>query len=566
MTGQQNPLSSHLLMNETLFIIQGDLGSFLPSQGMLHSRSVRYPRTPLQATAKGRHMPEVEMIGVVKWFGGVMANDHVDFCVNKGEIRALVGENGAGKTTLMRILFGLLPPDAGEIKVRGLRVEFKSPREAIAHGIGMVHQHFMLFENLSVAENVIYGMEPSRLGFLDNKRAEASVRDIAQRYGLKVDPRARVRELCVGERQRVEILKLLYRSADVLILDEPTALLTPQERDDLFGVLRELAAQQKTIILITHKLNEVMAIADTATVLRHGQLAGNVQTSQSGVLELARLMVGREVLLDIDKPPVTVGSTVLKLEDVTLGKSHERPVLDHVNLEVLEGEIVGLAGVSGNGQTELVDVLIGWRPVDAGRILIDGRDYTRSSIGERRHSGLAYIPDDRYRRGLAVQASVEENLAMGFQYEAPVARSGMMQAAGLHAWAGQRAKDYDIVLSDTREPASNLSGGNLQKVVVAREFSHKAKLILADQPTRGVDISATEFIRHQLVQRRNSGAGILLISADLDEILALADRILVIYEGRIVASVPVGSVTEEELGLMMGGVCGETHMGEGRSE
>jgi ABC-type uncharacterized transport system ATPase subunit len=498
-------------------------------------------------------MPFVEMRGIVKQFGSLTANDHVDFAVDEGEIRALVGENGAGKTTLMRILFGLLRPSEGTIALRGQVVEFHSPRDAIAHGIGMVHQHFMLFDDLSVAENVVYGMEPRRLGlFVDSERANQDVRELAKRYGFRINPAARLGSLSVGERQRVEILKILYRGANVLIFDEPTAVLTPQERDDLFVVLNTLAEQGKIIILITHKLKEVMAVSHTATVLRRGKVTGNVKTADSSPEELARLMVGRDVLLHIDRPPIQIGDSVLSLEGLTV-EGKPRPLLDEVGFEVRAGEIVGLAGIAGNGQTELVDVLVGLSKADAGRIRINGQDVTRASVEQHREAGMAYIPEDRYQRGLAADSSVADNLAMGFHRQPPLDNHGVLNLGEMRRWAIHLADEFDIRMTDPREAANNLSGGNLQKVVVAREFSKDSDFILADQPTRGVDIAATEFIHRKLIERRNKGDAILLISADLDEIMSLSDRILVIAEGRIVADRESGSVGEHELGLLMTG-------------
>jgi len=501
-------------------------------------------------------MLEVEMLGIARRFGDVVANDHVDFAVEKGEIRALVGENGAGKTTLMRILFGLLRPDGGEVRLRGEVVDFHSPRDAIARRIGMVHQHFMLFDDLTVTENVVYGQEPRRWGFVDRERAQREVDELARCHGLRVDPRARVGALSVGERQRVEILKTLYRGAELLILDEPTAVLTPQERDELFHILRQVSAQGKTIVFITHKLREVFDVSHTATVMRRGRVTGNVKTSESSPQELARLMVGREVLMHVDRSAVEIGPPVLVVNDISVAGERGRLLLDHVSFKVRAGEIVGVAGVAGNGQTELVDVLVGLRAADSGHILIDGQDMTHRDIMERRRCGLAYIPEDRYRRGLAMQASVAENLALGFHRRPPIARFGLLHPREMRRWAIRLAREYDIRLSDPAEAAGNLSGGNLQKVVLARELSHAAKVILADQPTRGVDVAATEFIHRHLVERRNSGDGILLVSADLNEVMSLSDRILVMCNGRIVASVSSDDADEQELGLLMAGAFG----------
>jgi general nucleoside transport system ATP-binding protein len=499
-------------------------------------------------------MFELEMRGIVKRFGTVTANADVDFAVERGEIRALVGENGAGKTTLMRILFGLYQPDEGEIKLRGDVVSFHNPRDAIAHGIGMVHQHFMLFEDLSVAENVVYGMEPRRWGlFFDRNSAEDDVSQLAEQHGLKIDPRARVGDLSVGVRQRVEILKILYRGANILILDEPTAVLTPQEGDELFNILRRLAEQGKAIIIITHKLPEVMAVAHNATVLRRGRMTGTVRIAESSPKQLAQLMIGREVLPMVERTPANLGEDVLRVENLHLAGPNLKPLLEDISLNVRSGEIVGIAGVAGNGQTELIDVIVGFRKAESGEIILQGAAVKDESIRERRNRGLAYIPEDRYKRGLAAEASVAENLALGFQRQAPILQKGLFNPTALSKWAQERVVEYDIRLADSAEAAGNLSGGNLQKVVVAREFSRQGRFILADQPTRGVDISAIEFIHQKLVERREAGDAILLISAELDEIMALSDRILVMSEGKIVADLPAGTADERELGLLMTG-------------
>jgi simple sugar transport system ATP-binding protein len=496
---------------------------------------------------------EIEMNGIVKRFGDVVANDLVDFSVEKGEIRALVGENGAGKTTLMNVLFGLYRPEEGTIQIRGETVELSNPSDAIAHRIGMVHQHFMLFEDLTVTENIIYGMEPRKWGFVDRRTARKQVEELAEQYGFKLKPDARLGTLSVGERQRVEIVKTLFRGADVLILDEPTAVLTPQERDELFAVLRSLSGQGKTIILITHKLKEVMELSHRATVLRRGRVMGNVNTSETTIEELARMMVGREVFLKVDKPPKDPGESILSVENITLLGDGGRPVLEDITFEVSAGEIVGLAGVAGNGQTELVDVLVGFEQASDGKITLNGEVITNLNIADRRDKGMSYIPEDRYRRGLAITASVAENLAMGFHRDEPISRRGIINANQLVSWADKLVQEYDVRTNNPEEMAGNLSGGNLQKVVLAREFSHPCRFILADQPTRGVDIGATEFIHQQIIARRVDGDAILLISADLNEIMSISDRILVIYAGRIVASIPAEEAEEQQLGLLMAG-------------
>ncbi|MCJ7626062.1 MAG: ABC transporter ATP-binding protein [Anaerolineaceae bacterium] len=496
---------------------------------------------------------EVEMTGIVKRFGDLVANIQVDFSVEKGEIRALVGENGAGKTTLMKVLFGLYRPEEGTIKIRGETVELHNPGEAIAHRIGMVHQHFMLFEDLTVTENIIYGMEPKKWGFVDRGAARKQVVDLAEQYGFKLKPDVCLGTLSVGERQRVEIVKTLFRGADVLILDEPTAVLTPQERDELFDMLRSLSQQGKTIILITHKLREVMALSHRATVLRRGRVMGNVKTSETSIEELACMMVGREVFLKVNKPPKDPGEPILCVENLTLLGDGGRHILDTISFEVHAGEIVGLAGVAGNGQTELVDVLVGFEQASDGKITLNGENVTKFSIAKRREKGMSYIPEDRYRRGLAVTASVAENLVMGFHRDEPISRRGLINANQLGSFANRLIGEFDVRISSPDEMAGNLSGGNLQKVVLAREFSHPSRFILADQPTRGVDIGATEFIHQKIIDRRVAGDAILLISADLNEIMSVSDRILVIYAGKIVASIPAEEAEEQELGLLMAG-------------
>jgi general nucleoside transport system ATP-binding protein len=502
--------------------------------------------------------PEIEMQGIVKWFGNLLANDHVNLSIQKGEIRALVGENGAGKTTLMRILFGLHHPDAGTILVHGEEVRFNSPHDAIGRHIGMVHQHFMLFDDLTVTDNIIYGMEPKKAGFVDRKKAHNEVESLAGRYGFTIKPDAVLSSLSVGEKQRVEILKTLYRGAEIIILDEPTAVLTPQERDDLFKVLKNLSAQGKTIILITHKLNEVMELSNNASVMRRGEMIGTVETASTSIQELARMMVGHDILLQIDKPPCNPGNVVLGVNDLTLMDNHKRKTLDSVSFEVHGGEIVGIAGVAGNGQTELVDTLIGFKKPSRGKVLLNGADITHATITKRCEAGFAYIPEDRYRRGLAITEKICENLAMGFHRTPPISNSRIIHAKGIARWADAILKKFDVRFRSVDEPAGNLSGGNLQKIIVAREFSRPANFILADQPTRGVDIGATKFIFQQIIERRNRGDGILLISADLSEIISVSDRILVMFGGKIIANVLAKDAQEQQLGLYMAGSLQET--------
>lgn len=495
----------------------------------------------------------LELRCIVKRFPGVLANDHIDLAVEPGEIRALVGENGAGKTTLMRILYGLYQPDAGEIYIHGQKQTLHSPHDAIRAGLGMVHQHFMLFPSLSVSENVIYGAEPTRAGFVDRQVARQKVAEIARQYGLQVDPTAKVEQLPVGIRQRVEILKTLYRQAEILILDEPTAVLTPQERDSLFKILRGLAAQGKTIIFITHKLHEVMSLSDNATVLRGGRVTANLHTAETSPKEISRYMVGREVILVVNKPPAQVGETVLAVENLVVEDETGRARVADLSLQVRAGEIVGLAGVAGNGQTELIEAITGLGLITSGRITLEKQDVSHVSVAGRRKAGQAYIPEDRTHVGLAAAASVADNLLMGFQREPAFSRRGLLCVRGISEHASRLIKQYAIKVAAPSETTANLSGGNLQKVVVAREFSYHGRLLIAEQPTRGVDVGSIEFIHQRLLNYRSEGNAILLVSAELSEIMSLADRILVMFEGRIVGELTAAEASEAKLGLLMAG-------------
>lgn len=498
----------------------------------------------------------IELQYIVKHFPGVLANDRISMQVDRGEIRALVGENGAGKTTLMRILYGLYQPDEGKIFINGEQKTFRSPQDAIRAGLGMIHQHFMLFPSLSVADNVIFGAEPSRGGFLDREAAHRQVAALADRYGFQIDPAATVGELPVGVRQRVEILKALYRDAQILILDEPTAVLTPQERDALFDILRSLADQGRTIIFITHKLNEVMSISDNATVLRDGRVTGTLHTADTTPEEISRLMVGRDVLLRIEKPLTTIGETVLAVSDLRVAGPGDQMLVDGVSFDVRAGEIVGIAGVAGNGQAELIEALSGLRPATGGRITLAGEDITTLPVDDRRQAGLAYIPEDRGHVGLALEGSVADNLIMGYEGGPPISRRGLLSPGGIADFASRLIEQFGVKVSSRVEATANLSGGNLQKVVVARELSHESKLLIAEQPTRGVDVGSIEFIHHHLLEYRQQGQAILLVSAELSEIMSLSDRILVMYEGRIAGELDADApgTTEERLGLLMTGV------------
>ncbi len=499
-------------------------------------------------------MPELELHQITKRFPGVLANDRVDLSIEKGEIRALVGENGAGKSTLMKILYGLYQPDAGELLLRGQRVLFHSPQEAIKAGLGMVHQHFMLFPSLSVFENVIYGEEPTRLGFVDGTSARQRVRAFSEQYGVAIDPDAKVGNLPVGTRQRVEILKTLYRNANILILDEPTAVLTPQEQHELFGVLRRLADNGKTIIFITHKLNEVMKISDRATVLRDGRVVTTLETAHTSPAEISRAMVGRDVIFRVSKPPTQSGDVTLRVADLYVRNAQGRDAVRGVSFDVRAGEIVGIAGVTGNGQNELVEALTGLRPIRSGQIALRGQDITKQAVAERRTAGMAYIPEDRSRVGLALDATLRENLAMAYQHAPRLQQRGWQNGGALRQHAQGLIAQFAIKTPNENALAVNLSGGNRQKIVVARELTHQAPLLVAEQPTWGVDVGSIEFIHQQLIEYRQTGHAVLLISADLNEVMTLSDRILVMYEGRIAGEVGGDAATEEGLGLLMAGM------------
>ena len=498
----------------------------------------------------------VELRAITKAFGRRVANDRVSLAVEPGSIHALVGENGAGKTTLMRVLFGLYQADSGEILVGGEPARFRSPLDALRRGLGMVHQHFMLVPPLTVAENITLGREPRRGWGVDRARAEREVAEISGRHGLRVDPRARVENLSVGGQQRVEILKALYRGARVLILDEPTAVLTPQEVDELFAVLRSLVRHGGTVILITHKLREVMEVSDRVTVLRHGRVAGERRTAATGVEELAGLMVGRAVLLRVQKAAAAAGPAAppaLEARGLRVRDARGLEAVRGVSLTVRAGEILGVAGVEGNGQAELIEALAGLRPAAAGEILIGGRAVTRLSPRERFRAGLAHVPADRLARGLVGPYSLADNLILGSQRDAPYARRGWLSRPAIRSHAERTLAAYAVRPAAPGAAARTLSGGNQQKLVVARELSRGARVILAAHPTRGVDLGAIEFIHRRLVAERDAGRGVLLVSSDLGELLSLADRLLVLYEGRVVLETAPEATDERTLGLYMSG-------------
>ena len=502
--------------------------------------------------------PILELRGVTKAFPGVLANDHIDLTLNEGEILALLGENGAGKSTLMNILYGLYTPDEGEVYVRGQRVDIHDPNDAIRQGIGMVHQHFMLVPVFTITENVMLGNESIRGGvFLDRQEAAQRIREISTQFGLEVDPDAMVENLSVGAQQRVEIIKVLYREADILILDEPTAVLTPQEADDLFKVIRSLVEQGKSVIFITHKLREVLAIADRITVLRRGKVVGNAYPGRTTESELAKMMVGREVILQVDKEPAQARDVVLDVENLYVRDDRGAVAVDGVSLQVRAGEVLGVAGVQGNGQTQLVEALTGLRQAESGRVTILGRDTTRASPREVTEAGVAHVPEDRQQDGLVLSFAVEDNMVMNTYYVPPFARGIVLQQDEIEAAAAERVEMFDVRTPSIKVPVANLSGGNQQKVIVAREFSRPINLLIASQPTRGLDVGSIEYIHGRIVEKRDDGCAVLVVSSELDEVMSLSDRIAVMYDGKILATLPAEGATKEQLGLLMAGVTEE---------
>jgi len=495
----------------------------------------------------------LELRGITKRFPGVVANDGIDFDLRHGEVHALLGENGAGKSTLMNVLYGLYHPDEGEIRINGDSVRMSSPQEAIARGIGMVHQHFMLIPVMTVAENIVLASEPRHAGvLLDYAAARDRVRELATSFDFAIDPDAKIHDITVGQQQRVEILKALYRHADILILDEPTAVLTPQEAGELFGILRSLQEGGMSIIFITHKLNEVLDIADRITVLRRGKVVGTLPTEGATEEGLARLMVGREVLLTVEKEARAPGDPLLQVEGLHVRDDRGLEKVRDVSLDVRAGEIVAIAGVDGNGQTELIDALSGLRRIDAGRVLLAGKDVTRGTARKHFEEGLGHIPEDRQRRGLVLDFSIAENIALHDFRHPPASRLGWLFPRRLVDRGRRLIKEFDVRGGGPRTHAGALSGGNQQKVILAREIDRDPRVLIAAQPTRGLDVGAIEFVHRRLVEERDEGRAVLLVSLELEEVLSLADRILVIYEGEIVGEFPP-TATEEELGIAMTG-------------
>lgn len=496
----------------------------------------------------------LELKDITKRFPGVLANDHVDLDLYKGEILALLGENGAGKSTLMNVLYGLYDPDEGEVWIKGEKIELEGPRDAIDHGIGMVHQHFQLVPVMTVAENVVLGSETVRaLDRLDQKLARQKVHDLSQQYGLEVDPRAVIENLPVGMQQRVEIIKALYRKADILILDEPTAVLTPQEANELFRVMRDLSARGVSIIFITHKLKEVLAVADRIGVLRRGRMVGTVMPDEATEQSLAELMVGREVILQVDKSEAHPGSVVLQVRGLTVNDDRHQVAVDDLSLEVRSGEILGIAGVQGNGQRELVEALTGLRPVVHGEVTLEGENITGATPRKMTQLDVAHIPEDREKHGLVMPYSIADNMVLNSYYEEPYSRRGILNHRAIERHGADLVAEYDVRTPSVMTSAGSLSGGNKQKVIVAREFSRPVKLLIASQPTRGLDVGSIEFIHSQLIKQRDNGVAVLLVSAELDEILSLSDRIAVMFDGKIVKTLPAAEANRERLGLLMAG-------------
>lgn len=495
----------------------------------------------------------VEMLNISKRFGQFYANKNITLQLEKGEIHALLGENGAGKSTLMNVLFGLYQPEEGTIKVNGKEVSISNPNIANELGIGMVHQHFMLVENLSVTENIILGSEPTKMGVINIKDAEKKVAEISKMYGLAVDPSAIIEDISVGMQQRVEILKTLYRGADVLIFDEPTASLTPQEIDELMNIMRNLIKEGKSIVLITHKLQEIMQVSDRVTVIRKGEGIGTVTTSESSPEELASLMVGRQVTFKTEKGPSHPKQPILEVKDLVVEDNRKITRVKHLNLTVRAGEIVGIAGIDGNGQSELIEAITGLRKVKQGQILVNGQDITNHTPRFVTESGVGHIPQDRHKHGLVLNFSVGYNAALQTYYKEPLSKHGVMNYKEVSLYANQIIDEFDVRTQGEHELARALSGGNQQKLIIGREVTRDPDLLIAALPTRGLDVGAIEFIHKRLIEQRDSGKAVLLISFELDEVMNVSDEIAVIYDGQIVDQVKPNETSEQQLGLLMAG-------------
>lgn len=502
--------------------------------------------------------PLLQLKGITKRFPGVLANDHIDLTLNKGEILALLGENGAGKSTLMNILYGLYQPDEGEILVEDKKIIVNSPTDAISAGIGMVHQHFMLIPVFTVTENVMLGEETVKFGeFLDRPKTAARIMEISEKFNLAVNPDDYVRDLPVGVQQRVEIIKLLYREAEILIFDEPTAVLTPQEADELFTIMRSLAKQGKSIIFITHKLREVLDVADRIVVIRRGAVVGETTPEQADKHTLASMMVGREVNLVVDKVKKEPGEVVLTVEDLLVADKFQNIVVDHISLDVRAGEIVGIAGVQGNGQTELVEAITGLKKIASGKVILLNQDITKLSPREITEMGSAHVPEDRQADGLVLPFPIAENLVLCTYYKEPFSKGVILQYKTILDNANKLIKDFDIRTPSPLTSVGSLSGGNQQKVIIARELSRPIQFLVASQPTRGLDVGSIEYIHKRIAQKREEGCAVLLVSPELDEIMELSDRIAVMFRGKIIAIVESEEVTKEHIGLLMAGIVPE---------
>lgn len=497
----------------------------------------------------------IEMLGITKDFPGIRANDDVTLQLRKGEIHALLGENGAGKSTMMSILFGLYQPDQGVIKIRGQEVKVTDPNVATEHGIGMVHQHFKLVENFTVTENIVLGAEPTKgFGTLDMPTARQKVKQISERYGLEVDPDAKIMDISVGMQQRVEILKMLYRNAEILILDEPTAVLTPQEIRELIKIMQRLISEGKSILLITHKLAEIKAVADRCTVLRKGKYIGTIDVKETSEEKMAEMMVGRAVSFKVDKKPAEPAEVVLSIKDLNVKSSRNLPAVKSLSLEVRKGEIFCLAGIDGNGQMELIEAITGLRKVESGSIFFKGQDITKESVRHRTLAGIGHIPEDRHKYGLVLDFTLEENMALQTYFMEPLAKKGLIQFGPRRELSDRLIKEFDVRSGMGSETlARSMSGGNQQKAIIAREVSRSPELLIAAQPTRGLDVGAIEYIHERLVRERDQGHAVFLMSLELDEVLNVADRIAVIHSGELVGTVMADQTNENELGLMMAG-------------